>query len=174
MFLIHLLFLMLLLTALLVQLVTPLVLNIPMMALILLIFIITIGLFKRARKKKRFPIVASLSLLLQSILFCTSIAIFVGITIPYERPEDSPAVVKGIRRFLVAQGFLENTAIPSASGVEDANRGENPPATINAPEASKIEIKIEDEPAIPKEKAAAGAASNPEPPKLEKSSGEKE
>ena len=147
MILVHLLFLLISLTALIVQLVTPVVLNIPVMAVILLLFILTLVFFKRARKVRVFPVFASLALLVQSVFFITSIAIFIAITLPYERPEDSPAVVQGVRKMLKKQGFLEalpeTSSPPPTTNGKDAGTGTTQ-VDVNAPDAGKIQIEVED------------------------------
>lgn len=151
MILVHLLLVLLVLVALILELITPLLLNIPLIAFCLAVLLFAIWHFKRVRRQGRVPIVASLGLGLQVILFITSIAILAVVTIPHERPEDSPAVVQGIRRFLVAQGLLEKprTVAPPIISAEE----KKPAETVNAPEASKIQIKIEgDEPKKEEEK----------------------
>ncbi|MBX3722104.1 MAG: hypothetical protein KF713_09720 [Turneriella sp.] len=142
MILVHLLLILVVLVALVIQLITPLVLNIPVMAVCLLVLIFTLWSFRRARRNSKVPFVAALALLVQSILFIVSIAILVVVTIPNERPEDSPAVVQGIRKFLVAQGIIEKpktVAPPIVSPTAEKKAAE----TVNAPDASKIQIKID-------------------------------
>lgn len=142
MILVHLLLVLVVLVALIAQLITPLVLNIPIMALCLIVLLFTVWSFRRARKHSKVPVVASFALLLQSCLFLVSIAVLVVVTIPHERPEDSPAVVQGIRRFLVAQGLIEKPktiAVPVTAPAAETK----PAETINAPDAAKIQIKIE-------------------------------
>ncbi len=152
MILVHLLLVLVVLVALILELITPLLLNIPLIALCLAILLFTIWHFRRVRRQGKIPFVASIALGLQSILFIISIAILAVVTIPHERPEDSPAVVQGIRRFLVAQGLIEKpkTIAPPIVSVG----GEKPPAeTVNAPDAAKIQIKIDgDEPKKEEEK----------------------
>jgi hypothetical protein len=148
--LVHLLFILVVLVALILQLVTPLVLNIPLIALSLAVLLFTIWSFRRVRRQGKFPFAASLALGIQSILFIISIAILIVVTLPHEAPEDSPAVVQGIRRFLISQGLLDKPktiAPPIVSGTTEKKA----PETLNAPDAAKIQIKIEgDEAAVPK------------------------
>lgn len=152
MILVHLLLILVVLVVLIIELITPLVLNIPLIAICLIVLLFTLWLFKRARRNGKFPIVASFALVVQSVLFILSIAILVVVTIPNERPEDSPAVVQGIRRFLVAHGFIDKpkaVAPPIVSGGSD----KKPAETINAPDAARIQIKIDgDEPKKEEEK----------------------
>jgi len=141
--LVHLLFILLVIVALLIQLVTPVVLNIPVIAFCVLILLITYGFWRRARRAKKVPIVAGFALLIQSLLFALSVAILVVVTIPHESPEDSPAVVQGIRRMLVSYGLIEkpqNTAPAPAKPNEEKKAPEN----FNAPDAGKVEIKIDE------------------------------
>lgn len=143
--LVHLLLVLVVLVALILQLITPLVLNIPLIAFCLAVLLFAVWHFRRVRRQGRVPIVASIGLGLQTILFIVSIAILVVVTIPHERPEDSPAVVQGIRKFLVAQGLIEKprTIAPPMISTEE----KKPAETVNAPDAAKIQIKIEgDEP----------------------------
>jgi hypothetical protein len=150
--LVHLLLVLVVLVALIIELITPLLLNIPMIALCLAILIFTIWHFRRVRRQGKIPFVAGIALVLQSILFIVSIAILAFVTIPHERPEDSPAVVQGIRRFLVAQGLIDKPKMIAPPII--SNGGEKPKAeTINAPDAAKIQINIEgDEPKKEEEK----------------------
>jgi len=136
----HLLLVLLVLTALLLQLVTPLLLNIPLIAFCLAILLFTIWIFRRARKHSRFPIVASFAVVAQSALFLVSIAILAVVTIPHERSEDSPAVVQGIRNFLIGQGLIEK---PKATNPVALPSETKPAETVNAPDEAKVDIKIE-------------------------------
>lgn len=141
-FLVHLLLALLVLTALILQLVTPVVLNIPLIAFCLIVLLLTIWSFRRARRNKQFPIVAGAALGVQSILFLLSIAIFAVVTLPHESAEDSPAVVQGIRNFLVSRGLIESPkSAPPPQVIPTAQ--EKPPETVNAPDAAKVDIKIE-------------------------------
>lgn len=142
-FLVHLLLALLVLTALILQLVTPVVLNIPLVAFCLIILLLTVWSFRRARRHKKFPIIATAALGVQGILFLLSVAILAVVTIPHESAEDSPAVVQGIRNFLVSRGLLEKprTAAPAPQIVPTSE--EKPPETVNAPDAAKVDIKIE-------------------------------
>lgn len=149
MILVHLLLILVVLVALIFELVTPLILNIPAIAVCLAVLIFTIWSFRRARRNSKIPVVASFALAMQSILFLLSIAILAVVTIPNERAEDSPAVVQGIRKFLVAQGILDAPRIVQPPLVP-ATAEKKIPETINAPDAAKIQIKIEgDEPKKP-------------------------
>lgn len=141
-FLVHLLFVLLVITALILQLVTPVVLNIPLIAFCLGILLVTIWSFRRARRNKSFPIVASAALGMQAILFLTSIAIFAVVTIPHESAEDSPAIVQGIRNFLASRGLMETPKTAPKPQIVPASE-EKPPETVNAPDAAKVDIKIE-------------------------------
>ena len=144
MILVHLLLVLLVLVALILELITPLVLNIPLIAFCLAVLLFAVWHFRRVRRQGRFPLVASIGLGLQTLLFILSIAILVVVTIPHERPEDSPAVVQGIRKFLVAQGIIgkpKTVAPPIVSPTAETKI----PETVNAPDATKIQIKIEGE-----------------------------
>lgn len=141
-FLIHLLLILLVLTALILQLITPIVINIPLMAFCLSILVFTVWFFRRARRHHKIPVVASAALGVQSILFLLSIAIFAVVTIPHESAEDSPAVVQGIRNFLVSRGLIESSKTAPPPQLPAASQ-EKPPETVNAPDAAKVDIKIE-------------------------------
>lgn len=153
--LVNLLLLALAVIALVFQLITPLVLNLPAAALILIGLIMAVRNFRRRREASRLPVFAALNLLLQSSFFILSIAIIAVITVPNESPEDSPAVVQGIRRFLVSQGWLDKPRVvtlpqPAAPAGETA-------AEVNAPDPAKVEIKIDDD----EKKPAQPAGENP-------------
>lgn len=141
-FLVHLLLALLALSALILQLITPVVLNIPLIAFCLTILLLTVWSFRRARRQKKFPIVATTALGVQSILFLLSIAILAVVTIPHESAEDSPAVVQGIRNFLISRGLIETPKTAPRPQVVPASE-EKPPETVNAPDAAKVDIKIE-------------------------------
>jgi hypothetical protein len=150
--LVHLLLILVVLVALVIELITPLVLNIPLIAVCLIVLLFTLWSFKRARRSSKFPIVASFALAVQGVLFILSIAILVVVTIPHERPEDSPAVVQGIRRFLVAQGLIDKPKVV-APPIVSGDPEKKPAETVNAPDAGKIQIKIDgDEPKKEEEK----------------------
>ncbi|GAB4435476.1 MAG: hypothetical protein OHK0011_18660 [Turneriella sp.] len=125
------------------QLFTPVILNIPAMAVILLAFVLAVIYFRQRRKKTAFPVFAGLHLAVQTLFLLLSFAILFVITLPNEAPEDSPAVVQGIRNILVSQGWLPKpktvnppvSAMPR-SGVANEN--------VNAPEASAVQITVED------------------------------
>lgn len=139
--LVNLLLLALAIIALVFQLITPLVLNLPAAALILIGLIMAVRNFRRRRESSRLPFFAGLNLLLQTCFFILSVAIITVITIPNESPEDSPAVVQGIRRFLASQGWLDQPRTvtlpqPAAPASEST-------ADVNAPDPGKVEIKID-------------------------------
>lgn len=155
MLLINLLLVAVVIVALFIQLITPLIINIPVMALCLIALVVAIWHFRRARQKSKIPISATFTLVLQSLLFAVSVFILVAVTIPHESAHDTPAIVLGLRKFLASQGLIDMPREPEkplASG-EKAT-----PATINAPDAAKVEIKIEDETTA---KPAAVNAVNP-------------
>jgi hypothetical protein len=134
--LIHLLLILSVLVALLLQLIMPLVLNIPLIAFILAVLVFSIWHFKRRRSKGKFPIVASVALMLQGMLFILSLAIFFVVTIPHESAGDSPAVVQGLRRMILGE---------SQPVAESATSAAKPGETLNAPDEKKIQITIEGE-----------------------------
>ncbi len=148
MLLVNLLLLAVVVVALFVQLITPLIINIPVMALCLIALVIAIWLFRRARQKSKFPVSATFALVLQSLLFSLSVFILVAVTIPHESAQDTPAIVLGLRKFLASQGL---TDMPRESEKPVVGGEKTPPATVNAPDVAKVEIRIEDN-------AAAGNA----------------
>lgn len=141
--LIHLLLLALSAIALVFQLFTPIILNIPAMAVVLLTFALAALYFRRRRRKVNFPLFAGLNLLLQGFLLMLSFAIFFVITLPNESPEDSPAVVQGIRNILVSQGWIPK---PKSIAPPDVRpkQAEDSPERVNAPDASAVTITVED------------------------------
>ncbi|MFZ5627698.1 MAG: hypothetical protein ACOY5B_01115 [Spirochaetota bacterium] len=141
--LVNLLFLALAAIALVFQLFTPIILNIPAIAVILLAFVLAALYFRRRRRQKAVPVFAVLNLALQSVFLLLSFAIFFVITIPNESPEDSPAVVQGLRQILVSQGWI---AKPRTVTLPAAGQPQGEPATerVNAPDASAVQITVED------------------------------
>lgn len=127
------------------QLVTPLLLNLPAMALVVLTLLIAWYYFKRRRKKVKVPLFSGLNLAIQFIIFLLSLAVFFVVTLPNENPEDSPAVINAVRRVLVRNGWVsqESVKVPAPNTNTNANTNAAP-IEINAPKADKIEFKIED------------------------------
>lgn len=125
------------------QLFTPVILNIPAIAVILIAFAFAVFYFRRRRQKTRLPVFAVLNLALQSVFLLLSFAIFFVITIPNESPEDSPAVVQGLRQILVSQGWI---AKPRTVTLPAAGHPQGEPATerVNAHDASAVQITVED------------------------------
>lgn len=155
MLLVNLLLIAVVFVALFIQLITPLIINIPVMALCLIALVVAIWHFRRARQKSRIPISASFALVVQSLLFAVSVFILVAVTIPHESAHDTPAIVLGLRKFLASQGLID---MPREDIKPAAGADKSAPVTINAPDAAKIEIKIEDDTAA---KPAAQNAVNP-------------
>ena len=155
MLLINLLLVAVVIVALFIQLITPLIINIPVMALCLIALVIAIWHFRRARQKSRIPISATFTLVLQSLLFAVSVFILVAVTIPHESAHDTPAIVLGLRKFLASQGLID---MPREEAKTTASGEKAPPVTVNAPDAAKVEIRIEDDTAA---KPAAVNAVNP-------------
>lgn len=142
--LINLLLIAVVIVALFVQLITPLILNIPVMAIILIALVVAIWHFRRARTKSRVPVFATLTLVIQSLLFGLSIFILVVVTIPHESAHDTPAIVLGLRKFLASKGLIDPPREPEKAGTAAAQ-----PMTVNAPDLSKVQIKIEDDEKTP-------------------------
>lgn len=129
--------------ALVFQLVTPLILNIPAIAVVLIAFLLAVVYFRRRRQKSRLPVFAGLNLIVQAVFLILSIAILFVITIPNESPEDSPAVVQGIRNILISRGWLakpRTLPLPSAARPQ----GEEGSERVNAPESAAVQITVED------------------------------
>ena len=162
MLLVNLLLIAVVLLALVFQLITPLILNIPAIALCLIALVVAIWHFKRSRMKARVPIFATFTLIVQSLLFVVSIFILVAVTIPHESATDTPEVVLGLRKFLASQGLIDppRETVKTTAGSTGAEKAAAP-VTVNAPDAAKVEIKIEDAAA----KEAKPAAANSEPAK---------
>lgn len=125
------------------QLFTPVILNIPAIAVVLIAFALALLYFRRRRRNTRLPVFAGLNLAVQTVFLLLSIAILVVITIPNESPEDSPAVVQGIRNILVSQGWIakpKNITLPATPKPQD----EAANGSVNAPDASAVQITVED------------------------------
>lgn len=120
------------------QLVTPVVLNIPCIAIAFLALVIAIWGFRRARRNKKLPVLSFINLTLQAALFVISLGIMIFITLPHESAGDSSAVVQGVRKFLVAEGIIDKPG-----GFKPSAAPEKAPETLNAPDQAKVEIKIE-------------------------------
>lgn len=155
MLLVNLLLIAVVFVALFIQLITPLIINIPVMALCLIALVVAIWNFRRARQKSRIPISATFALVIQSLLFAVSVLILVAVTIPHESAHDTPAIVLGLRKFLASQGLID---MPREDMKPAAGADKAAPVTINAPDAAKVEIKIEDDTAA---KPAVQNAVNP-------------
>ncbi len=125
------------------QLLTPVILNIPALAVVVITFVIAVFYFRRRRQKTRLPVFAGLNLVVQALFLVLSIGILVVITIPNESPEDSPAVVQGIRNILVSQGLIAKPKT-SASPAVPQNATETVKEPVNAPDASAVQITVED------------------------------
>lgn len=129
--------------ALVIQLFTPVIINIPAMAVCLITFIVAIWHFRRQKAAKKVPLLAALNMLFQMCFFIVSLGIFAVITLPNEHPEDSSSVVHGIRQILIANGIIDkpkNLSKPVESVV-------SPPVseTINAPDQGAVQITVEGE-----------------------------
>lgn len=123
------------------QLFTPIILNIPAIAVVLVGFSVAVLYFRRRRQKARLPFFAGLNLLAQTVFLVLSFAILFVITIPNESPEDSPAVVQGLRNILVSQGWIaKRRTLPSVASPQ----GEAGSERVNAPEATAVQITVED------------------------------
>lgn len=125
------------------QLVTPVVLNIPAIAVILVSFSIAIFYFRRRRKKTRWPLFAALNLVMQAAFLMLSFAIFFVVTLPNESPEDSPAAVQGIRQLLVRHGWIAKPKAIAPPAVTPP-QAETSPERVNAPEAAAVQITVEE------------------------------
>lgn len=121
------------------QLVTPFLLNLPAMVLVLLTLVIAWYYFKSRRKKVKVPLFSGLNLAIQFIIFLLSLAVFFVVTLPNESPEDSPAVINAVRRVLARNGWVS----PQNVKVQTPNTN-SAPTEVNAPNPNKIEFKIED------------------------------
>ncbi|MCS6971557.1 MAG: hypothetical protein NZL89_00895 [Leptospiraceae bacterium] len=134
-------FLLLLLSflALIVQLVTPLVINLVMMAIVLLAFAVAWLYLRRQRKHSRFPLFASANLLLQLVFVVFSFVVFFMVTLPYEQSGDSLAVVEGLRKILVRQGLL-----PEAQ--QQRTPQPTPKPEKNSEKSPQVQFSIEDNP----------------------------
>jgi hypothetical protein len=129
--------------ALVFQLVTPLILNIPAIAVILIAFLLAVVYFRRRRQKSRLPVFAGLNLVVQAVFLILSIAILFVITLPNESPEDSPAVVQGIRNILISRGWIAKPKLstpPIVSGTAADAAKEQPTAA----DTSAVKITIEE------------------------------
>jgi hypothetical protein len=146
-FLIHLLLIPLVIIALFLQLLTPVVMNIPLIAFCFIGLAMAIWAFRRSRREGGFPLFSSLNLLIQTALFLLSLTILIAVTIPSESDGDSPAVVQGFRQFLASQGLIDKPKPMSPKvSIEPPRREEQKPVeTVNAPDVSKIKITIDDE-----------------------------
>lgn len=122
------------------QLFTPLILNIPAIALVVIAFTLAALYFRRRRQKVRLPVFAGLNLVVQTIFLLLSFAIFFAITLINESPEDSPAVVQGIREILVSRGWIAKPRAVPAPGVPVKAAAER----VNAPDASAVQITVEE------------------------------
>jgi hypothetical protein len=144
------------LIALVVQLFTPVIINIPAMAICLIALVAAIWHFRRRRRESKIPVFAALVLILQAGFFLLSVGIFAVITLPNEHPEDSSSVVHGIRQILIANGIIEKPRVlpklPEASAAPAAVS-----ETVNAPDEGSVKISVEGEgdpkPSEPVEKA---------------------
>lgn len=146
------------LLALLVQLVTPIIVNLAAMAIVLLSFTVAIIYFNKRRAKVKLPIFAGLNLLLHIIMVKISVLIFFTITLPHEAPEDSPAVVQGIRNILANHGWIAQPKV----GPAFPNNAEGKSASaesVNPPTPGSVQITIEgdEHPKEPTETKAGGA-----------------
>ncbi|AFM13407.1 hypothetical protein [Turneriella parva] len=132
------------LIALVIQLFTPVIINIPAMAVCLIALIAAIWHFKRRRREAKLPIFAGLVLVLQAGFFMLSIGIFTVVTLPNENPEDSSSVVHGIRQILIANGIIEKPKVlpkppePSAATIPAVSA-----ETVNAPEEGAVKISVD-------------------------------
>jgi hypothetical protein len=132
------------LIALIVQLFTPVILNIPAMAVCLIALVAAIWHFKRRRRDSRLPVFALLVLLLQVSIFALSIGIFAVITLPNEHPEDSSSVVHGIRQILIANGIIEKPKmLPKPPESSTTNIPAASAETVNAPEEGAVKISVD-------------------------------
>ena len=125
------------------QLFTPIILNIPAIALVLVGFSVAVLYFRRRRQKARLPFFAGLNLLAQTVFLLLSFAILFVITIPNESPEDSPAVVQGLRNILVSRGWIakpRTLPLPPVAMPQAEESGER----VNAPDAAAVQITVED------------------------------
>jgi len=140
--LVNILLLALALIALVVQLFTPVIINIPAMAVCLIALVAAVWHFRRRRRDSRLPVFAAVVLLLQVAIFALSIGIFSVITLPNEHPEDSSSVVHGIRQILIANGIIEKPKTlpkpPEATATPAVE-------TVNAPEEGAVKISVEGE-----------------------------
>jgi len=122
---------------LLLQLVTPIIINLPILSLQLIMTILVLLYLNRERKKKKLPLWGILSFAFQFILLGSAILIFALITVPNEKSGDSHEFVLGVRRFLASQGLMamppKNEALPKSAQRVDS---------INPP--TNVEIKIQD------------------------------
>lgn len=125
------------------QLITPVILNIPAIAVVLIAFALAVVHFRRRRVKSALPVFAGLNLVLQGAFLVLSFAIFFVITLPNESPEDSPAVVQGIRQVLISHGWIAKpkTITPPVVGQPQT---EATPERVNAPDTSAVQITVED------------------------------
>lgn len=131
------------LIALVIQLFTPVIINIPAMAVCLIALIAAIWHFRRRRREAKLPIFAGLVLVLQIGFFVLSIGIFTVITLPNEHPEDSSSVVNGIRQILIANGIIDKPkALPKPP---EAAAAPVAAETVNAPEEGAVKISVEGE-----------------------------
>lgn len=128
--------------ALVIQLFTPVIINLPAMAVCLIALVAAVWHFKRRRRDSRLPVFAAVVLVLQVAIFALSIGIFAVITLPNEHPEDSSSVVHGIRQILIANGIIEKPKTlhkpPEANATPVVE-------TVNAPEEGAVKISVEGE-----------------------------
>lgn len=131
--------------ALLVQLVTPIIINLAAMAIILLAFTVAVLYFNKKRAKVKLPILAGLNLILHILFVKISVLIFFTITLPHEASGDSPAVVQGIRNILASHGWIAPPKTIPAPAVTGPAIENGTPETLNAPVPGSVQITIEGE-----------------------------